>query len=102
MPDGPSPRAILAKVSAKDRGLIELPVLVPHLHFHPVDAEQTILVSESFNTLLRGRIYHDLLPLLDGRRTQGEIAAVLSGAHTAADVRAALVALASSTTPTAP
>ena len=55
---------------------------------------QTLLVSESFNTLLHGPIYGDLLPLLDGR-PQDDIAAALNGVHGAADVRAALAGLAS-------
>ncbi len=98
-PDGrsprrPAPRGILAKVSADDRGLIERPALTPHLEFHPVDEGQTLLVSETFNTLLRGPIYGDLLPLLDGR-PQGDIVTALDGAHAAADVRAALAGLAS-------
>ena len=91
---GNPPQGILAKVSAADRGLIERPALTPHLDFHSVDAQQTLLVSETFNTLLRGPIYGDLLPLLDGR-PQGDIVAALAGAHAAADVRAALAGLAS-------
>ena len=92
--DKPSPQGILTKVSAADRGLVERPTLTPHLEFHPVDDEQTLLVSESFNTLLRGPIYGDLLPLLDGR-PQDDIVAALAGKRTAADVRAAVAGLAS-------
>ena len=93
-PDKPSPQGILTRVSAADRGLVERPALTPHLDFHPVDAQQTLLVSETFNTLLHGPIYGDLLPLLDGR-PQGDIVAALAGVHAAADVRAALAGLAS-------
>ena len=89
-----SPQGILSKVSAEDRGLIERPVLAPHLDFYPVDGDQTLLVSESFNTLLRGPVYGDLLPLLDGRPAD-DLAAALADAHADADVRAALAGLAS-------
>ena len=98
-PDGSRPAAappsgILARVTAEDRGLIERPVLAPHLDFYPVDEDQTLLVSESFNTLLRGPVYGDLLPLLDGRPAD-DLAAALADAHGSADVRTALAALAS-------
>ena len=93
-PARPSPPGILTRVSAEDRGLVERPTLTPHLDFHPVDGQQTLLVSETFNTLLRRPIYRDLLPLLDGR-PQGDIVAALAGAHAAADIRTALAGLAS-------
>ena len=54
-----------------------------------------LLVSETFNTLLRGRIHCDLMPLLDGGRTVQEIAAALAPAHSALDVQTAILALAS-------
>ena len=90
----PAPQGILTKVSAEDRGVIERPASTPHLDFHPVEEGRTLLVSESFNTLLHGPIYADLLPLLDGR-PQGDIIAVLDNVQGASDVRAALAALAS-------
>ena len=52
-------------------------------------------MSETFNTLLRGQIQCDLMPLLDGRRSHAEIAAALAPAHSASEVRAAITALAS-------
>ena len=88
-------RGILKKSTAADRGLVETPVLAPHLEFRPIDDGQVLLVSESFNTLLRGRIHADLLPLLDGLRSHRDITAALAGAHTAFDVETALVSLAS-------
>ena len=66
-------RGILTGATPADRGLVELPALVPHLQFHEIGEQQALLVSESFNTLLHGRLYCDLLPLLDGRRGQGFI-----------------------------
>ena len=83
---------ILIKTTPEDQGLVKLPALAPHLRFHDVGGQQTLLVSESFNTLLHGRLYCDLLPLLDGRHPPGEIVAALDGAHAAADVLAAIVA----------
>ncbi|MDE0679239.1 MAG: TOMM precursor leader peptide-binding protein [Gammaproteobacteria bacterium] len=82
------------KTTAADRGIVKLPALAPHLEFHVIGEQQTLLVSESFNTLLHGEIYCKLLPVLDGRREQEEIAAVLEAGHTASEVRAAIASLA--------
>ena len=89
-----APQGLLKKVSAADCGLIEVPVLAPHLEFRTLDEPQVLLLSESFNTLLHGQIYCDLLPLLDGRRSHREIAASLARASLACDVEAVLKTLA--------
>ena len=81
------------KTTAADRGVAKLPALAPHLEFRLLGERQTLLVSESFNTLLHGGLYCDLLPLLDGRRRQDEIVAVLESGHTATEVRAAIASL---------
>ena len=86
-------RGILMKTTPADQGLVELPALTPHLQFHEIGEQQTLLASESFDTLLHGGLYCDLLPLLDGRRPPAEIAAALDGRHAAADVHAAIVSL---------
>ena len=86
-------RGILTRTTPADRGQIELPALVPHLQFRDIGEQRTLLVSETFDTLLHGELHCDLLPLLDGRRTQDEIVAALEGAHVAADVLAAIVSL---------
>ena len=86
-------RGILTRTTAADRGAVELPALAPHLEFHDIGERQTLLVSESFNTLLHGQLYCCLLPLLDGRHPQDEIVAALEGAHAATDIRAAIAAL---------
>ena len=86
---------LLKKVTDADRGLIEVPALTPHLEARPLAENQTLLVSESFNTLLRGEIFGNLLPLLDGSRSTSDIADTLKGKHSQSDVQAALVSLAS-------
>ena len=86
-------RGILIKTTPEDQGLVRLPALTPHLEFHDIGEHQTLLVSESFNTLLHGELNSSLLPLLDGRHAQDEIAAALEGAHAAADVVAAIASL---------
>ncbi len=88
-------RGLLSRTTPSDRGLIELPRLTPHLGFHVIADEQVLLVSEAFNTLLRGRIHCALVPLLDGRRTVQEVAAALAPDHSALDVQTAILALAS-------
>ena len=93
--DTSSPRGRLIRTTPADQGLVRLPTLSPHLQFRDIGDQQTLLVSESFNTLLHGKLYVDLLPLLDGRHTSGEIAASLAAAHAAADILAAIVSLAS-------
>ena len=84
----------MRRTTAADQGLVEFPALAPHLRAHAISGNQTLLVSESFNTLLHGGLYCDLLPLLDGSRARGEVAAALEGRHAADDVRAAIVSLA--------
>ena len=81
------------KTTAADRGVVKLPALAPHLEFRVIGEGQTLLVSESFNTLLHGRLYCDLLPLLDGRRRQDDIVAVLESGHAATEVRGAIASL---------
>ena len=88
-----SPRGILSKTTLADRGRVDLPVLAPHLVSHVIGEQLTLLVSESFDTLLKGGLYCDLLPLLDGRRPLAGIVADLEGRHPAARVEAAVVSL---------
>ena len=84
-------QGILSKTTPADQGLVKLPALAPHLQFQVVGEQQTLLVSESFNTLLHGELYRDLLPLLDGRHTINEIIAAFES--TASDVLVAIVSL---------
>ena len=70
-------------------------MLTPHLEFRPIEGGQALLVSETFNTLLHGRIHSALLPLLDGRRSHRDIVAALAPAHAERDVQTAIVSLAS-------
>ena len=86
-------RGILIKTTPADQGLVALPGLAPHLQFRDIGDGQALVVSESFNTLLHGKLYCDLLPRLDGRHRHDEIVAALDGAHAAADVLAAMVSL---------
>ena len=83
----------MIRTTPADRGLVKLPALAPHLQFHDIGDRRALLVSESFNTLLHGGLYCDLLPLVDGRGTLDEIVAALEGAHAASDVLAAIVSL---------
>ena len=76
-----------------DRGVVEVPVLAPHLEFRLMGPREVLIVSEARNALIHGEIYVSLLPLLDGRRSQAEIAASLAGEHSEFHVRTALAAL---------
>jgi len=94
-PRGEVRTGILSRTTSADRGLVEKPVLAPHLEFHPIEDGQALLVSETFNTLLGGAIHADLLPLLDGRRSHRDLVAALAPSHPARNVRSAIAALAS-------
>ncbi|MCY3771783.1 MAG: TOMM precursor leader peptide-binding protein [Gemmatimonadetes bacterium] len=83
----------LTRTTPADRGFVDRPALTPHLRSHVIGEQQTLLVSESFDTLLHGRVYCDLMPLLDGRRPLAGIVADLEDRHAAADVREAIVSL---------
>ncbi len=95
MPEWTPPPAASPLHDPADRGLVERPMLAPHLEFRPLGGEAAMLVSENFSTLLEGRLYLDLAPLLDGARTRHEIAAALAGRHAALAVQTALVSMAS-------
>ncbi|MCY4295879.1 MAG: TOMM precursor leader peptide-binding protein [Gammaproteobacteria bacterium] len=83
----------ISRKTAADKGLIEKPQLAPHFQFHPMDDRQVFLVSETFNSLLHGGIYADLLPLLDGRRTRQEIVAALGDGYAETEVGKTLASL---------
>ena len=85
---------ILSVVTEHDRGLVERPTLTPHLEAHPVNDDRVLLASESFATLLHGRRYVDLVPLLDGSRSRREITEALAASYTPLEVQTALVHLA--------
>ena len=87
---------ILAKYTAADRGLVEAPMLAPHLRFHVLDERTVILRSGRFDTAIHGACHPDLLPLLGGDLRASEIIARLAGKYRERDVRTALVSLASS------
>ena len=82
---------ILTRTTPADHGRIAFPALTPHLQFRDIGDERALLVSESFNTLLHGKLYCDLLPLLDGRRPYDEIVAALQDTHLEAAVSATIV-----------
>ena len=84
---------ILTRTTPADEGFVERPALAPHLQFHRVGEQQALLVSESFNTLLHGELYGELLPRLDGGHPRDEIVAALEGTHAPADVLAAIASL---------
>ena len=85
---------LLLRTTPEDQGRVELPALAPHLRYHEIGEGQLLLVSESFNTLLHGKLYADLLALLDGKRTIDEVVAALKGTHAATDVVSAIGSLA--------
>ena len=89
-----SRQGILARTTPADRDLVERPALAPHLESHVVGDRQTLLVSESFNTLLHGELYCSLFPLLDGEHPADAIVAALGDVHAAAEVLTAIAGLA--------
>ncbi len=85
---------VLTRTTAADRGLVETPLLTPHIEARPAGGEAVLLVSETSSALLHGRRYVDLLPLVDGVRSRHEIAAALADRHGRVAVQTALVSLA--------
>lgn len=93
--DASARSGILTKTSPADRGLVEMPLLTPHLAFCRLANDKVLLVSETSNIVLDGQCHGDLLPLLDGTRSRHEIIAALAGRYPAVDVQTTLVFLAS-------
>ncbi len=85
----------LTHTTAADRGIVETPLLAPHLEARPVGDHVVLLVSETSSAALYGRRYVDLLPLVDGARSRHAIAAALADRHGRIEVQTALVSLAS-------
>ena len=83
------------KTTEKDRSVIWKPMLTPHFSNWQIDASIVILVSEGFNAALQGKLYLDLMPLLDGSRTREELSAALSDKYTPLQIQTALVSMAS-------
>ena len=84
---------ILQKTTSADEGLVRCPVLTPHLTAHDIGESQTLLVSESFNTLLHGQLLCDLFPLLDGKHNLEAVTEILDGRHTSESVEQAILSL---------
>src|SRR5271165_3105736 len=53
--------------------MLRQPQFKPHYHRVAVEGEGLFLVSESESTLLKGRLYEELGPLIDGRRGVEEL-----------------------------
>jgi len=67
--------------------------LKPHFRVEVVPPDTVYLLSEYRHTVLRGRLYCELVPLLDGSRTEQEIVRDLRGVAVLPAIRAALVRL---------
>lgn len=85
--------SILKKKHKLDQGLIATPVLTPHLQYRRLEEDQILLVSESFNTLLHGKLYSDLIPALAGSRTLNELTTELPEVHGLPNILTAIVTL---------
>ncbi len=82
------------RLIAQDRDQIKCPVLTPHLEYRLIEEGTVLLVSETFNTLLHGKLYSDLLALLDGIRSHNEVKETLCAVYSESEVSSALAALA--------
>ena len=80
--------------TADDCDQIRKPSLTPHFEFRLIGGEKILLISETFNTMLHGAVYENLLPLLDGCRSSKQIFKALKAIHPESEVRAALEFLA--------
>ncbi len=84
----------MRRATEADRGIVERPVLAPHLSVQSAEKEALLLVSESSNHVLIGRLYNDLIPLLDGSRSRQETVSELADRYSYLQVTSALVSLA--------
>ena len=87
---------ILSRTTPQDRGVVKRPIITPHLQTHDVGEQQVLVVSETFNTLLRGRLYCDIIPLMDGSNTVDQIVQALQSEHGFPNVLSAMVSLSES------
>ena len=78
----------------EDRGIVERPILAPHRGSHVIAERAVVLASETTADVLYGRLYVDLVPLLDGTRDRHEIAAALQDRYSTLEVQTALVSMA--------
>src|SRR5262245_37813322 len=70
--------------------MIDVPRFKAHLHVEGLADEGVLLLSEKGPTLLRGRCYELIAPLLDGWRSADDIVDQLDGRLAAAEVFYAL------------
>ena len=73
---------------------LDRPMLTPHLEHRPIGEGKVLLVSETFNTLLHGQIYVDLLELLNGQHDLPDISTALAPPYSQSTVDAAIAELA--------
>jgi oxazoline/thiazoline synthase len=73
--------------------MITRPIFKPSFHVEPLGEEGIILLNETAQVLLRGRLYCALAPLLDGRRVADELIDLLADEATPAQVYYALMRL---------
>ena len=86
---------LLIRTTPEDQGQVNVPMLTPHLEFRDIGDQQALLVSESFNTLLHGRLTNDLLPLLDGKQQLSEIVTKLEDRYAVSAIQDAIASLSS-------
>ena len=86
---------LLTRTTREDEGQVNVPILTPHLEFRDIGDQQALLVSESFNTLLHGRLTTDLIPLLDGKQQLREIVTKLEDRYAASAIYDAITSLSS-------
>ena len=85
---------ILRRLSVIDNAPINKPALAPHLDYRNLGEDRMLLVSETFNTILNGSLYCDIIPLLDGSRDRDAVTHALAKRHDGKQVGGALDALA--------
>jgi ribosomal protein S12 methylthiotransferase accessory factor len=66
--------------------MIDVPRFKSHLHVEELTDEGVFLLSEKGSTVLRGRLYEQIVPLIDGRRSTDDIVDLLDGQLAAAEI----------------
>ncbi|MCY4100698.1 MAG: TOMM precursor leader peptide-binding protein, partial [Rhodobacteraceae bacterium] len=86
---------MLTKLTQADRGFINRPVLTPHLQYRLLEKHQVLLVSEFFNTLLKGELFCNLLPFFDGSHSLSDITEAFEGSYSASEINGVIYSLSS-------
>lgn len=78
----------------RDRGLVDRPMICPHLEVRAIGDDTVFLVSETANYALYGRVYRHLATAIDGQRSRHDLVVALADIATPLQVNTAIARMA--------